>query len=154
MLLFLSFLGGRLRDNYPKWILHERKDKRAALIPSSSTANTEQMNPQITVGHWIHSPNGSWRYSSWVRMTGKAASPLTCRCGCEQVRICFSCSSSLFESLLQSRGNKRTDDAKWEANLWQFGNTVKWMHLECRHLNQKWGGLSFFFLAPFIYWVS
>lgn len=66
MLLFLSFfLGRRGGDNYPKWILHEWRDKRAALIPSLSTANTEQMNLKITIGHWINSPNGNWCDFSW-----------------------------------------------------------------------------------------
>ena len=75
---FLSFFGGG-RDNYQEWILHEWRNKRAALIPSSSTANTEQMNLRITIGHWINSANGNWCDFSGVRMTRKSASPpLTC----------------------------------------------------------------------------
>lgn len=123
---FVFFSWKRRWDNYPKWILHEWRDKRAALIPSSSTANTEQMNLTITIGHWINSPNGNWCDFSWVKMTGKSASLLTCRCGCEfpvvevEVRIC----SVLFvESVWVSAAESNPQmDVTDNENLWRLCN--------------------------------
>lgn len=76
--LFLCFWRGGAGGDYPRWILHEWRDKRAALIPSLSTASTEQMNLKITIGHWINSPNGNWCDFSRGTVTGTvlAGSPV------------------------------------------------------------------------------
>lgn len=76
--LFLCFWRGGAGGDYPRWILHEWRDKRAALIPSLSTASTEQMNLRITIGHWINSPNGNWCDFSRGTVTGTvlAGSPV------------------------------------------------------------------------------
>lgn len=76
--LFLCFWRGGAGGDYPRWILHEWRDKRAALILSLSTASTEQMNLRITIGHWINSPNGNWCDFSRGTVTGTvlAGSPV------------------------------------------------------------------------------